>query len=59
MDDKPAADGPTVPPVPPKQGGCGCRVAGESRGGAMNGIAALGLATVVVARRQRRGQNKN
>lgn len=58
--DEPAADGKPAdapdanapPPVPPKQGGCGCYVAGDaSQGGA---IAALGLALALAARRRRR-----
>jgi len=51
--DKPAA-GNDVPAVPPKQGGCGCRVAGQE-GGAGGGLAALALMGAVVARRRRRG----
>jgi MYXO-CTERM domain-containing protein len=49
-DAKGAGDGP--PPVPPKQGGCGCRTAGGEApaGGA---LAALGLALVVGFRRRR------
>lgn len=49
---KETADGP--PPVPPKQGGCGCLVAGADEG--MNGagaLAALALAALVVVRRRR------
>ncbi len=49
-DAKPAED---LPKVPPKQGGCGCEVAGEagSRGGALAGLA---IAVAVGARRRRR-----
>ena len=58
QDAKPEGDGsgeakPADPPaVPPKQGGCGCRTAGDDApaGGA---LAALGLAMAVIARRKR------
>ena len=45
--------GEDVPKVPPKQGGCGCEVAGDAgpRGGALAG---LGIALVLAARRRRR-----
>ncbi len=45
--------GEDVPKVPPKQGGCGCKVAGDEgpNGGA---IAALGMAAALVLRRRRR-----
>jgi MYXO-CTERM domain-containing protein len=48
-DAKPSED---VPKVPPKQGGCGCEVAGDAgaRGGA---LAALALAVAAGARRRR------
>jgi MYXO-CTERM domain-containing protein len=49
-DAKAAGDGP--PPVPPKQGGCGCRTAG-SEAPAGGALAALGLAMVVGLRRRR------
>jgi MYXO-CTERM domain-containing protein len=45
-------DGP--PPVPPKQGGCGCLVAGEEAPGSAGALAALALGAVVVSRRRRR-----
>lgn len=49
---KETADGP--PPVPPKQGGCGCVVAGADEGTSGAGaLAALALAAVVVMRRRR------
>jgi MYXO-CTERM domain-containing protein len=49
---KETADGP--PPVPPKQGGCGCVVAGADEGaGHAGALAALALAAVVVMRRKR------
>jgi MYXO-CTERM domain-containing protein len=59
--DEPAADGdekkdvPAPPPVPPKQGGCGCRVGpeGEVPVGALAAIALAG-AFVARTRRQRR-----
>jgi MYXO-CTERM domain-containing protein len=50
-DAKAAGDGP--PPVPPKQGGCGCRTAGGDAP-AGTALAALGLALAVGVRRRRR-----
>jgi MYXO-CTERM domain-containing protein len=53
--DKPA-DAPSVdapPPVPPKQGGCGCLVAGDASPGPAGALAALVLALALVARRRR------
>jgi MYXO-CTERM domain-containing protein len=58
----PAVDAPSEPaappPVPPKQGGCGCRVAGEaSDGGRTAALAGLGL-VLGLARRRRSLQPK-
>lgn len=67
--DEPAADAPSEPPpaeaapsepaapppVPPKQGGCGCRMAGErSEAGWAAGLAGLGMALGVARRRRSR-----
>jgi MYXO-CTERM domain-containing protein len=41
------------PPVPPKQGGCGCRVAGEEQAPAGAVLAALGAVVAIGARRRR------
>ncbi|MFT3772493.1 MAG: MYXO-CTERM sorting domain-containing protein [Minicystis sp.] len=43
-----------VPPVPPKQGGCGCLVAGDATPNGAGALAAAALAAAVVARRRRR-----
>jgi MYXO-CTERM domain-containing protein len=48
---EPTEEAPAPPPVEPKQGGCGCRVAGGQESAAA-GIAGLGLA-VLLARRRR------
>lgn len=58
--DDPAApekkdEGAAPPPVPPKQGGCGCLVAGAGGGetGGAGALAVLGVAAVVARRRRR------
>jgi MYXO-CTERM domain-containing protein len=48
--DKPAPDAP--PPVPPKQGGCGCELAGGDST-SFGALAALALAVGLIARRRR------
>ncbi|APR75494.1 Hypothetical protein A7982_00840 [Minicystis rosea] len=45
--------GGAVPPVPPKQGGCGCLVAGDTAPNGAAALAALALAAAVVIRRRR------
>jgi MYXO-CTERM domain-containing protein len=46
---------PNAPPaVPPKQGGCGCLLAGDEAPGSAGALAALALGAVVVGRRRRR-----
>jgi MYXO-CTERM domain-containing protein len=52
--DAPPAEAPAPPAVEPKQGGCGCRVAGDTDGGAPLALAIAGVAAVVLARRRRR-----
>jgi|GEM_PF-656763 len=42
------------PPVPPKQGGCGCHLVGERSQTMSHGLALLGALALVVSRRQRR-----
>jgi MYXO-CTERM domain-containing protein len=50
----PESAAPAPPPVEPKQGGCGCRVAGESGpSDAPIALAVFGLALAVAARRRR------
>jgi MYXO-CTERM domain-containing protein len=56
-DSKPAATGDDVPKVPPKQGGCGCKVAG-GEGAAGGGLAVLAAAGAVVARRRMARQRR-
>ena len=46
-------EGDDVPKVPPKQGGCGCRVAGDTGPGGAGALAALALGAAVVMRRRR------
>src|SRR5262249_229930 len=41
------------PPVPPKQGGCGCRVVGEPEPGALPVVFALVSGAAALARRRR------
>jgi MYXO-CTERM domain-containing protein len=41
------------PPVPPKQGGCGCHLAGESPSGRLAGLSVLGVVAALVRRRRR------
>ena len=49
----PAVDPNAPPPVPPKQGGCGCLVAGDTAPSPAGALAALALALAFVARRRR------
>src|SRR5262249_48314470 len=46
--------GEDVPKVPPKQGGCGCEVAGDVERPVGSLVAALGLAAAFTVRRRRR-----
>jgi MYXO-CTERM domain-containing protein len=50
---KPDADPNAPPPVPPKQGGCGCFVAGDTPGDGTGALAAIAFAIAFVARRRR------
>lgn len=54
VDAAPTSDAAAPPPVAPKQGGCGCRVAGE--GDAAGGLAALVIGLAIGIRRSRRAQ---
>lgn len=51
---KPDDMAPAPPPVEPKQGGCGCVVAGDAAPGGMTALAALALGAVVTLRRRTR-----
>lgn len=46
------------PAVEPKQGGCGCRVAGERSVGSAAGLGALALAGIALLRRRRRASER-
>jgi MYXO-CTERM domain-containing protein len=48
----PAAEAPAPPAVPPKQGGCGCRVAGEPAGGAGLAVALVAIGLAALRRRR-------
>lgn len=48
---EPTEEAPAPPPVEPKQGGCGCRVAGGQESAAA-GMAGLGLAALLARRRR-------
>jgi MYXO-CTERM domain-containing protein len=50
----PTADPNAPPPVPPKQGGCGCRVDGSAPLPAGGALVSLGLGVLLAARRRRR-----
>lgn len=52
-DENGAGDGNAPPPVPPKQGGCGCGVVGESTNGALSALVAALAFGLVAARRRR------
>jgi MYXO-CTERM domain-containing protein len=45
---------PAPPPVEPKQGGCGCVVAGDAANGGATALAALALGAIVTLRRRTR-----
>jgi MYXO-CTERM domain-containing protein len=51
--DEPAAEGNAPPPVPPKQGGCGCLVAGDAGPEGAGALAVVGIAVAVMRRRRR------
>lgn len=56
---EPTVDAAGPPPVAPKQGGCGCRVASGEANAAAGVIASLGLAALVARRRKpSRGVNR-
>lgn len=60
-DADPSAGAPAVespPPVPPKQGGCGCRVAGDPGGVSSLPVLALGI-TLLLRRTRRRGASSS
>ena len=52
-------DGATPPPVPPKQGGCGCVVAGDEVPGEVGALALAALGAVVMVRRAAEGLTPN
>lgn len=52
-DPEPTEEAPAPPPVEPKQGGCGCSVAGAPQGGALAGLGLAMLGALVIARRRR------
>jgi len=51
---KPDDMAPAPPPVAPKQGGCGCVVAGDATNGGATALAALALGAMVTLRRRTR-----
>jgi MYXO-CTERM domain-containing protein len=51
---KPDEMAPAPPPVAPKQGGCGCVVAGDAANGGATALAALALGAIVTLRRRTR-----